>query len=67
LVFIRSRNPWVRRRLIRLGWNVRFMTADPHSFIEQAEGSGGLRTTALAWPLASGFTGGSTRYIATAP
>lgn len=30
-VFIRSRNPWVRRRLIRLGWNVRFMTADPHS------------------------------------
>jgi hypothetical protein len=67
LVFIRSRNPWVRRRLIRLGWNVRFMTADPHSFIEQAEGSGDLRTTALAWPLASGFTGGSTRDIATAP
>ena len=29
LVFIRSRKPWVRRRLIRLGWNVRFMTADP--------------------------------------
>ena len=40
LVFIRSRNPWVRRRLIRLGWNVRFMTADPHSFIQQAERSG---------------------------
>ncbi len=39
LVFIRSRNPWVRRRLIRLGWNVRFMTADPHSFILRAGGS----------------------------
>ena len=31
LVFIRSRKPCVRRRLIRLGWKVRFMTADPHS------------------------------------
>lgn len=25
LVFIRARNPWVRLRLISLGWNVRFM------------------------------------------
>lgn len=30
LVFIRSRKPCLRRRLIRLGWNVRFIGADPH-------------------------------------
>ena len=32
LVFIRSRKPCLRRRLIRLGWNVRFIGADPHFF-----------------------------------
>jgi hypothetical protein len=30
-VFILSRKPCLRRRLIRLGWYVRFMFADPHS------------------------------------
>jgi hypothetical protein len=50
LVFIRSRNPWVRRRLIRLGWNVRFMTADPHSFILGAGGSRGTQAGVLRAP-----------------
>ena len=30
-VFIRSRKPCLRSRLIRLGWYVRFIAADPHS------------------------------------
>lgn len=30
-VFIRARNPCFRSRLIRLGWYVRFIAADPHS------------------------------------
>ena len=30
-VFIRSLKPCLRRRLIRLGWNVRFIAAEPHS------------------------------------
>ena len=29
LVLIRTRNPWVRRRRRRFGWNVRFMISDP--------------------------------------
>jgi hypothetical protein len=29
LVAIRARNPWVRLRLITLGWNVRFMVYLP--------------------------------------
>ena len=30
-VFMRSLKPCLRRRLIRLGWYVRFIAADPHS------------------------------------
>jgi hypothetical protein len=29
LVAIRARKPWVRARLILLGWYVRFMNLDP--------------------------------------